>query len=116
MAILTVSEFTRETGERFGIHRYRRANLLDVTVSSFPFTLPYFLPVILAANTTASGAPHGVPKVDPLRVGLHNFFSWALLLVLIFAIVTGYGRRFSADEGGSARVRENAPLAVPVRS
>jgi Na+/H+ antiporter NhaC len=98
VAILTVADFTRETGERFGLHPYRRANLLDLTVSSFPFMLPYFIPVILTANTTASGADRGIPKVDPLQVGLHNFFSLVLIFVLVFAIATGYGRRFRADE------------------
>lgn len=97
VAILTVGEFTRRTGERFGIHRYRRANLLDLTVVTFPFILPYFIPVILAANTTASGASYGIPPVSPLLVGLHNFYSWAVLAMVIFALISGFGRRFSAD-------------------
>ena len=105
VAILTVADFTRETGERFGIHPYRRANLLDVTVSSFPFMLPYFIPVVLTANTTASGLDRGVPKVDPLQVGLHNFFSLMLVGVLVFAITTGYGRRFRADESSMIQQR-----------
>jgi len=40
VAMLTVGDFTRETGERFGISAYRRANLLDVTVGTYPFLLP----------------------------------------------------------------------------
>jgi len=75
VAILTVGEFARQTGERMGIHRYRRANLLSLTVSTFPFILPYFIPVILVANTTTSGAEYGIPSVSPLQAGLHNFFS-----------------------------------------
>lgn len=97
VAILTVSEFTRVTGERFGLHPYRRANLLDLSVSSIPFTLPYFIPVILAANTTASGRDHGLPMVPPLQVGLHNFLSLAIFSVLVVAITTGYGRTRSSD-------------------
>lgn len=97
VAVLTVGEFAARTGERFGIHRYRRANLLDVTVCTFPFLLPYFIPVILAAGVTAGAADRGVPGVGPLAAGMHNFHSWALLLVLITAVVTGFGRRFAAD-------------------
>lgn len=101
VAILTVGEFARLTGERFSIHAYRRANLLDLTVSTFPFILPYFIPVLLAAGTTSSGAAYGLPAVAPLAVGLRNFQSWAVLLMVVVAVVTGFGRRFAADETSS---------------
>ncbi len=92
VAILTVGEFARETGERVGLHRYRRANLLSLVVCTFPFILPYFIPVILMANTTSSGLEYGIPPVSPLQAGLHNFISWALLAMVLLAVITGYGR------------------------
>lgn len=92
VAILTVGEFARRSGERFGLHRYRRANLLDLTVVTFPFLLPYCIPVILAGSITSTGADHGIPPVSPLSVGLHNFYSWAILAVLIFSLASGFGR------------------------
>ena len=97
VAILTAADFAKETGERYAIHRYRRANLLDVTASTVPFLFPYFIPVILATSTTATGDQFGIPPLDPLTVGLHNFYSWALLGMLIFALATGYGRRYAPD-------------------
>jgi Na+/H+ antiporter NhaC len=54
VAILAVGEVARQTGERYGLDGYRRANLLDLTVCTWPFLLPYFLPTILAAGTTGS--------------------------------------------------------------
>jgi Na+/H+ antiporter NhaC len=98
VAILTVGEFAARTGAKFDIHPYRRANLLDITVCTFPFLLPYFIPVILAASVTSGAAGRGVPSVGPLAVGLHNFHSWALLVVILAAIVTGFGRRFMSDD------------------
>ncbi len=92
VAILTVGEFSRLIGEKKGIHRYRRANLLSLSVSTYPFILPYFIPVILMANTTASAASYGISPVSPLQTGLHNFFSWSVLLVLFLALAFGYGR------------------------
>ncbi len=92
VAILTVGEFSRLIGEEKSIHRYRRANLLSLSVSVYPFILPYFIPVILMANTTASGVSYGISPVSPLQTGIHNFFSWAILLVLFVALVFGYGR------------------------
>jgi Na+/H+ antiporter NhaC len=103
VAILTVGEFSRLIGEKKGIHRYRRANLLSLSVSIYPFILPYFIPVILMANTTVSGTAYGIPPVSPLQTGLHNFFSWAVLLVLIVALAFGYGR-FSDAKVGSPPV------------
>jgi hypothetical protein len=86
----------RRAAEKKGIPRYRRANLLSLTVSTYPFLLPYFIPVILMANTTASGSDYGLPRLSPLQTGLHNYFSWALLLILVLALALGYGRRTDA--------------------
>ena len=97
VGILTAADFARETGERFDIHPYRRANLLDVTASTFVYILPYFIPVILTASITSSGSEYGLPTLNPLEIGIRNFYSWILLLILIFALGTGYGRRFAAD-------------------
>lgn len=91
VAILTAGKFTREVGTKHGISAYRRANLLDITVCTYPFLFPFFIPTILAASTTASGGEFGMPTVAPLTVGLYNFHSWALLVVVVGAIWTGWG-------------------------
>jgi Na+/H+ antiporter NhaC len=93
VAILTVGRFARQTGTAFGIDRYRRANILDITVCTYPFLLPFFIPTILMSSTTASAADLGVPRVSAFQAGLYNVHSWALLAVVIVAIVTGWGRR-----------------------
>jgi Na+/H+ antiporter NhaC len=111
VAILTVSPFARMLGLRRDISRFRRANLLSLTVSTYPFLLPYFIPVILAASTTAAGPEYGLPRLDPLETGLHNYFSWAVVIVLVCALVLGYGR------GSDARLEDRErpePPADPV--
>ncbi|HET9698285.1 MAG TPA: hypothetical protein VFP40_15540, partial [Terriglobales bacterium] len=90
--------FAKETGERMGLSAYRRANLLDMTVCTYPFALPYFIPTILAASATSSGADFGMPKLSPWTVGIHNAYSILLFVVVIAAIVTGYGRKEAAVE------------------
>jgi Na+/H+ antiporter NhaC len=92
VAMLTVGDFARETGQRFGINSYRRANILDITVCTYPFLFPYFIPVILAASASATGIDVGMPRLSPFVTGLYNFHSWLLLAVVLFAILTGYGR------------------------
>ena len=70
----------------------RASTLLDVTVCTYPFLLPYFIPPILAASATSAGEAFGLPRVSPLEAGLHNIYSWALLAIVVAAMVTGYGR------------------------
>lgn len=102
VALLAVGSFTRRLGSSFGISPVRRANLLDLTVCTFPFLVPYCIPTVLAASMTASGAELGMPRVSALTIGLHNFHSWGLLVILWIAVVTGFGRRAGQDPGTSA--------------
>lgn len=98
VAILTVGELTQRLGRAAGLSAYRRANLLDVTVCTYPFVLPYFLPPILMSSATAGGAAVGLPRISPFVAGLCNLYSWMLLAIVILAVVTGYGR----TEGAAA--------------
>jgi len=91
VALLAVGPLARRTGERVGLSAVRRANLLDLTVCTYPFLLPYCIPTVLAASLTVGAAP--APALSPWSVGLHNFHSWALLAMTLIAIATGYGRR-----------------------
>lgn len=92
VAILTVGSFTRQMGERFGVDGYRRANLLDTTACSWPHVFPWFIPAILTASTTASGEGFGMPRLSAVQVGLANLHSWALLAMVLAAVLFGYGR------------------------
>jgi Na+/H+ antiporter NhaC len=94
VAILTTGRFARRTGRRFGVEGYRRANLLDLTVCTWPFLLPWFIPTILAASLT--GATPGSPRLSAFAIGLVNFHSWGLLVMLALAVLAGYGRRSGA--------------------
>ena len=105
VAMLTVGAFVREVGGRAGLSPYRRANLLDMTVCTYPFILPYFLPTILASSASASGIPFGMPRVPPLDAGLMNTYAWALIVAIALAIVTGYGRSEAPADPG--------PLTAP---
>lgn len=93
VAILMVSEFANKTGEKMGVPSTRRANLLSLVACTFPFMLPYFIPIILMTNMSRSGEEFGIPSVTPLEIGLHNFVSWGLLAMVIIVVIFGYGRK-----------------------
>lgn len=90
VAILTVGPLARSLGEAEGVDGYRRANILDVAVCTYPFLLPFFIPTILAASMTAGLAD--APRVSPWDAGLHNVHSWGLLAVLVLSIAVGRHR------------------------
>ena len=118
VALLAVSRLVRETGARNGIGPNRRANLLDATVCTYPFLLPYCIPTILAASLTASGAAFSMPVVSALAAGLYNFHSWGLLALVLLAISTGWGRQ-REDEKPAAPAGQypssSAPEPIPFR-
>lgn len=93
VALLAVGPFVRRVGEKLGLARERRANLLDLTVCIWPFLLPYCIPTILAASLSGTGIEAGMPRLTAWSIGLANYHSWALAAMLVLAISTGYGRR-----------------------
>ncbi|MFK2819034.1 Na+/H+ antiporter NhaC family protein [Flavobacteriaceae sp. LMIT009] len=99
VAILMVTDFSNKTGEKFGVAKTRRANLLSLVACIFPFLLPYFIPVILMANMTNSGQEFGIAQVSPLQVGLYNFMSWGLLIIALVAIFLGFGKTKNKHNG-----------------
>jgi Na+/H+ antiporter NhaC len=106
VAILMVSDFSNSTGEKVGVRAIRRANLLSLVVCVFPFLLPYFIPVILMASTTASGTDLGLATVSPLEVGLYNFVAWGLAIMCLMAVIFGYGRK--SDNTYQSKMEINA--------
>ena len=108
VSLLAVGRFVRETGFRHGIPAERRANLLDTTVCTYPFLLPYCIPTVFAATLTTQVAGPGMYPQNAGLVGLHNFHSWALLAVVIVSIATGWGRGSVPTKDSS---RSQAPTA-----
>jgi Na+/H+ antiporter NhaC len=92
VAVLSIGAVASQVGQAAGLDGYRRANLLDVTVCTWPFVLPYFLPPILAASASRSGEAFGMPSLSPWQAGLHNSYAWMLLVLLLISVATGLGR------------------------
>jgi Na+/H+ antiporter NhaC len=112
VAILAVGPFAKQTGERFALSRYRRANLLDLTVCTWPFLLPWFLPTILSASASAGGEAFGMPPQTPFAIGMHNTYAWALVGGVVLAVTTGYGRRWETGDDSDAAARQREPATA----
>lgn len=101
VTLLAVGEIVNNIGKDAGVNEYRRANLLDMAGNSLFYTLPWMLAPLLMVSVI-SGVTEQYPVTVPsvAQVGLYTFHSWMLLLVVIGAIVTGFGRTWAADDTG----------------
>ncbi len=112
VSILAVGPFAKQTGERFALSRYRRANLLDLTVCTWPFLLPWFLPTILAASASKGGEGYGMSPQSPFTIGMHNTYAWAVAGAVLLAVTTGYGRKWEAGDASPADAHRPSPAAA----
>ncbi|MCM1145250.1 MAG: hypothetical protein NC318_13380 [Blautia sp.] len=91
VAIVALGDLINEIGEKAGVNRYRRANLMDCTGCVFCFLAPWTVHCVIPAQLTAQfGEGYAVA---PIEVPFVNYYSLCMLAVLILAVVTGYGRK-----------------------
>jgi len=90
VAIVGVGRIVSDLGSRFGINEYRRANLMDCAGVVFAFLVPWTVHAVIPSMITSQS--HAGIIVPPSTIPMRNFYSWVMLAMLIFAILTGYGR------------------------
>lgn len=93
-AMLFTGPVVQEIGERFDIHRTRRANLMDLAGNGVTENLPHINTMLaLAGVMIATHEVTGAPLVPITTVGLLAFHPMMLTLVGLVAIGTGWGSR-----------------------
>lgn len=95
-AIVGTGPLAKRRGEEYQLHGYRTANLLICSGGTLNYLMPYMVPVVCAAMMTAVDLPGAVP-VSTLEIVTHQFYPILLLVMTIFAIVSGYGRTLLPD-------------------
>ena len=91
VAIVALGDLVNDIGERAGVDRYRRANLLDCTGCVFCFLAPWTVHCVIPAQQAAAFGEGFA--IAPASVPLVNFYSICMLAILAAAILTGYGRK-----------------------
>ena len=100
-AEIAVSPFVRELGKKAKLHPYRRANFLDAISSALGYIFPWSGAVILAVTqidriiTEYPFLENIFEKLD-VNFGMtfpFVFHGWFLLLVMLIAAITGFGRK-----------------------
>lgn len=103
--LLVGPSLVKPMGKKFGLAPARRANLMDCAVCTLFFTLPWHIAVATWYSQVLNAAQqYGIPAPS-VAVALYNPYSWTLLAVLIFSIITGWNRKMAApgeEEAGEA--------------
>ncbi|MBP3730143.1 MAG: sodium:proton antiporter [Mailhella sp.] len=98
--LLVGPSLVRPMGEKFRLAAARRANLMDCSVCTVFFMLPWHIAVATWYAQTVAAAETYKIAAPSVSAALINPYSWALLLVLLFSAFTGWNRRFAEGETG----------------
>lgn len=104
-AEIAAAPFVRELGEKYKIHRYRRANMLDAITSALGYIFPWGAPVLLGWSSIKlmQGTYEWLPVVEPSSVFPFVFQGWFLVIVMLVAALTGWGLRYDGKNGEELR-------------
>jgi len=91
VAIVALGDLVNEIGEKAGVDRYRRANLMDCTGCVFCFLAPWTVHCVIPAQQTVQFGEGFA--VAPASVPFVNYYSLCMLAVLLAAVIGGYGRK-----------------------
>ena len=89
VCILTFGPVLNKIGAAHHIHPYRRANLLDAVANSLPACIP-FMSVFVFIGSALTG-------LSPVEVAGGTLYAYSLFLVMCYAVITGWGRRFEGE-------------------
>ncbi|WP_374055116.1 Na+/H+ antiporter NhaC family protein [Rossellomorea sp. FM04394] len=100
--------FVKPLGEKFRLAPSRRANLMDCAVNTIFFILPWHVAVIVWHSTLATTAETYNIPLPSILVAAFNPYTWGLLLVLVFSVITGWRRTFSEQRQEEESIKKAA--------
>lgn len=104
-AEIAAAPFVSEVGKLFRLHPYRRANILDATTSALGYIFPWSGGVLVGYATlrTLAAQYDWIPAIAPTEVWPFVFHGWLLLVVMLIAALTGYGRTYEGPDGSETK-------------
>jgi len=109
--MIIIGPFVRRLGHRFKITPWRRGNLLDACSTSIVGFLPYSVSLLIPYSLVAKQVTQtGIEGFTPVAIVPFPFYCWALMLVILFAAFSGWGRELmnEADYAEEARHLDHA--------
>ncbi|MGC4018155.1 MAG: Na+/H+ antiporter NhaC family protein [Muricomes sp.] len=97
-SMTTFGKVQNEIGKRVGLHPYRRANLLDGFANGIVLVIP-FLSVFVFIGALLTKGYDFVEPVSLTGVAGGMIYCMMLFLVLLFSVLTGWGRQYEGKNG-----------------
>lgn len=101
-AIIMFGPIADEIGRAKNLHPYRRANLIDGFATTIPVIVPFVSSFIFIVITAVRGLISDYPfiqEINPLKLSLATFHSILLFFVLLYAVISGWGREYEGKNG-----------------
>lgn len=95
VGMVALGDVIRELGEKHGVNKYRRANLMDCLGLSLTALAPWTVHAVLPASLANGSAD---VALTPLTIITHNFYCIILMVIMLVAIVTGYGAKNNPEK------------------
>ncbi|MGH3433356.1 MAG: Na+/H+ antiporter NhaC family protein, partial [Thermocrispum sp.] len=109
--MVMLGPYVRRLGHHFRIAPWRRGNVLDAastTIIGFlPYSVAVLIPFALVRDTVAG---EGLTNFDPVHLVPYVVYCWAMMLVFLVAVISGWGRESMSDQDWAV---EEAELAAP---
>ncbi|MBC3189597.1 Na+/H+ antiporter NhaC family protein [Pseudonocardia sp. C8] len=102
-SIVTFGPVVDRIGASVGLHPYRRANVMDCFAMGAACVLPA-LSAFLFISSDLTGGVDGMPGLSPASIFLACLYPLVLTVIMVFSVVTGWGRTFEGPDG--AQVKE----------
>jgi Na+/H+ antiporter NhaC len=99
--VAIMGPIANELGQKFSLHPYRRANLVDAVGNTWAYFIPWsaFLFIVISIVESMKSTYSFLVTPTPNQFFFAVFHAWFLWLVMLFTVVTGYGREFEGKNG-----------------
>lgn len=113
-SMMTFGPVADEIGSRVNLHPYRRANVMDCFALGLSSVVP-FLSAYLFIGALLTGGHEGIPSLATTQIFPAMLYPLTITLVMIFAVWTGWGRRFEGPDGAVSKTQDTS-LSQPVNA
>ena len=110
-AIIMWGPIADDLGKSKKLHPYRRANLMDGFGSTLPCVIPVTSAFIFIALSCVQGLMDNytfVQKISPVSLAGASLHCWFLFVVLVFSVLSGWGRKYEGPNGDPVKILAEA--------
>src|SRR5690625_2740731 len=102
-----------EIGKEKQLHPYRRGNLLSGFASSLPILIPFSSSFIIITYSNINVLVENfafIQPINPLLIAIGTFYPAMFFIVFLYAILSGWGRRFEGENGKPIKQPEKTSI------